>query len=78
MPAFRPDTRTLTGGVVALALLLAFDLFASVAGTGWSVDVRTPFGPFSAITLAVRSWRWRPAAGWRGAGSPGWRCCSPR
>lgn len=53
MPAFRPDTRTLTGGVVALALLLAFDLFASLAGTGWSVDVRTPFGPFSAITLAV-------------------------
>ena len=53
MPAFRLDTRILTGGVVALALLLAFDLFASLADADWSVDVRTPFGPFSVVTLAV-------------------------
>ena len=53
MPAFRLDTRTLTGGVVALALLLAFDLFASLADADLSVDVRTPFGPFSVVTLAV-------------------------
>ncbi len=53
MPAFRLDTRTLTGGVVALGLLLAFDLFASLADAGFDADVRTPLGPFSLVTLAV-------------------------
>ncbi len=36
-----------------MLLLLAFDLFASLAGGRIDAFVRTPWGPFSAATLAV-------------------------